>query len=69
MQIFSINLRVMLTPVITMFAIIVAMPMAYLNNMRSETYNVDLCLVSYNLHFRQFIRYNSSCCIYIVSIH
>ena len=39
----------MLTPVITMFAIIVAM--AYLNNMRSETYNVDLCLVSYNLHF------------------
>ena len=67
MQIFSINFRVMLTPVITMFAIIVSM--AYLNNMRSETYNVDLCLVSYNLHFRQFIRYNSSCCIYIVSIH
>ena len=24
--------------------------MAYLNNMRSEAYNVDLCLVSYNLH-------------------
>ena len=67
MQIFSINFHVMLTPVITMFAIIVAM--AYLNNMRSETYNVDLCLVSYNLHFRQFIRYNSPCCIYIVSIH
>ena len=55
MQIFSINFRVMLTPVITMFAIIVAMPMAYLNNMWSETYNVDLCLVSYNLHFWQFI--------------
>ena len=66
MQIFSINFRVMLTPVITMFAVIVAI--AYLNNMRSETYNVDMCLVSYNLHFRQFIRYNSSCN-YIVSIH
>ena len=50
MQIFSINLRDMLTPVITMFAIIVAI--AYLNNMRYETYNIDLCLVSYNLHFR-----------------
>ena len=67
MQIFSINFHVMLTLVITMFAIIVAI--AYLNNMRSETYNVDLCLVSYDLHFRQFIRYDSSCCIDIVSIH
>ena len=36
----------MLTPVITMFAIIVAM--AYLNNMQFETHNADLCLVSYN---------------------
>ena len=39
----------MLKPVIIMFTIIVAI--AYLNNMQSETYNVDLCLVSYNLHF------------------
>ena len=44
MQIFNINFRVMLKPVITMFAIIVAM--AYLNNMRSETYNVD-CVSSH----------------------
>ena len=65
MQIFSINFHVMLTPVITMFAIIVAI--AYLNKMRSETYNVDMCLISYNLHFLQFICYNSSCCNYIVS--